>query len=659
MKNKTICIDSSGLFFPAVFNYERQVLKKIEDKSDLFILPPHYVYFNSLISCLKKIGVDDNTRIIIALEGKSWRKNYLACLDQDTDILTENGWINIKNYVENKLNSKVATLNNKKYCVEYQTPTDLFKYYYEGDMYKLGGKHCKLDVLMTPNHKHFWKRQKHKEFSLDTLENISNKLEFESLREFPYKKKYSKKYFVLPKFVTKSVSLRNGKKYTYIVEHPKKKILMDDWLEFLGWYLSEGCCGQKIKSRCSGFSRKYSVVIPQSTAVNSVYAKEIRHLLKTKMGYNVSITNRNNGVKNYVISDVQLANYLKQFGTAFKKHIPRTLLNTLTKKQCKLLLQTLIKGDGSFRTSNSFSYTTVSKRLVDDIQELALKAGYTCTYCKPKFHSFYCLSISKDFTPRTKRKIYKEQRGFVYCLEVPNHTFFIRKSGKVCWTGNSYKAQRAGDREKHTIIDWEKEFENLNRVNIALDESTNWYFVREWNSECDDIIAVACRYFKDDEVIVVSGDGDLKMLAYYPNVKFFSIYKKCKGSKGMFEHIENPLKILSDKARKGDVSDNIIPSPSETAEDVELRYMLVNLLKLPDEIENKIIEIFDDLPKKEMNLNNLNIFKNAKEKFLSIYKTEYQITPEYCYNLSDKRKKRKENEKGKKTKKDRKVSGDI
>jgi hypothetical protein len=212
-----------------------------------------------------------------------------------------------------------------------------------------------------------------------------------------------------------------------------------------------------------------------------------------------------------------------------------------------------------------------------------------------------------------------------------------------------YKAQRAGDREKHTIIDWEKEFENVNKVHTALEESTNFHLVREWSSECDDIISVACRYFKDDEVIVVSGDGDLKQLAYYPNVKFFSIYKKCKGSKGMFEHIENPLKILSDKARKGDVSDNIIPSPSDTAEDVELRYTLVNLLKLPDDIENKIVEIFENLPKKEMNLNRLNLFKNAKEKFLSIYNSANQITPEYCYKLNEKRKQRKQNEKNRKT----------
>jgi hypothetical protein len=70
---------------------------------------------------------------------------------------------------------------------------------------------------------------------------------------------------------------------------------------------------------------------------------------------------------------------------------------------------------------------------------------------------------------------------------------------------------------------------------------------------------------------------------------------------------------------------------------------------LPDDIENKIVEIFENLPKKEMNLNRLNLFKNAKEKFLSIYNSANQITPEYCYKLNEKRKQRKQNEKNRKT----------
>ena len=209
-----------------------------------------------------------------------------------------------------------------------------------------------------------------------------------------------------------------------------------------------------------------------------------------------------------------------------------------------------------------------------------------------------------------------------------------------------YKAQREGDRQKHEAIDWDKCFKELNDFHDLLDRTTDWQFIREWDSECDDILSVACRHFKDDEVIIVSGDGDLKQLAYYENVRFFNIYKKCKGSRGMYELISNPLKILADKAKKGDVSDNIIPSINDTEEDFELRYMLVNLLKLPVEIEDSITNEFKKLKNKEKHLAQMPFTKMA-DKFLTIYDKKYQITEEYCYALETKRIARKKKEKNK------------
>ena len=103
--NKVIIIDSSSLFVPTVKVYNRQLkdlvdnkrpqlikeigeevknwsymecLKEIEARGwKPFIMMPHQMYFNSLLSCLKKIGVEKNTKIIMALEGHSFRKDFL------------------------------------------------------------------------------------------------------------------------------------------------------------------------------------------------------------------------------------------------------------------------------------------------------------------------------------------------------------------------------------------------------------------------------------------------------------------------------------------------------------------------------------------------------------------------------------------------------
>jgi len=219
-----------------------------------------------------------------------------------------------------------------------------------------------------------------------------------------------------------------------------------------------------------------------------------------------------------------------------------------------------------------------------------------------------------------------------------------------------YKAQRQGLRDKDTFTDWGYEFEMLNKLHSQLNNATNWFFVRHPNLEADDIIAIAVRYFKDKEVIIVSGDKDLFQLAAYKNVKIFTLNKKINGSKGVYEFIKEPLKIIDEKIRKGDKGDNIIPEPNETAEDIELRRILVNLLELPPDIEQKGIQTLEEALSysKTLHLEYLPEFKGVKDKFLKIYNKDKIITPEYCANLLEKRivkKKKKESLKRKAKKK--------
>jgi len=205
-----------------------------------------------------------------------------------------------------------------------------------------------------------------------------------------------------------------------------------------------------------------------------------------------------------------------------------------------------------------------------------------------------------------------------------------------------YKAQREGDRNKHELIDWDKTFKDVNNLHEQLKECTDWNFVREYDGlEADDVIAVACRYFPNAEKIVVSGDADLKQLAYYDNTYFYNLFRKCKGSKGMFEDIKNPLGIIADKAKKGDVSDNIIPSPDDEEEDFELRYQLVNLLELPDEIEDRGIKAIEKELAREKQVDIAGLPKYIQKRFPQIYNEENKVTPEYCFNLQEKRDKKK------------------
>jgi 5'-3' exonuclease len=213
-----------------------------------------------------------------------------------------------------------------------------------------------------------------------------------------------------------------------------------------------------------------------------------------------------------------------------------------------------------------------------------------------------------------------------------------------------YKAQREDLRKKDTFVDWTYQYQMLNKLHSQLNNATNWFFVRHPNLEADDIIAIAVRYFKDKEIVIVSGDKDLFQLAYYPNVHMFNLNKKINGSKGIFEAVKEPLKIIADKVKNGDHGDNIFVEPDETEHDAELRRVLVNLLELPTEIEQKGVKVLEEelSYSKSLHLEYLPEFNNVQEKFLKIYKKDKIITYDHCVALLEKRvikKKKKECEK--------------
>jgi hypothetical protein len=243
-------------------------------------------------------------------------------------------------------------------------------------------------------------------------------------------------------------------------------------------------------------------------------------------------------------------------------------------------------------------------------------------------------------------------------INVEENTKVILSLDDKSWRKNylaDYKSQRKAAREKHTLIDWNDCFERINKMNQQLNYATNFHVLRIPNCESDDIIATACRVFKDCEVVIASIDADLQMLCFYPNVKFFSGNFKVKGSRGGYIYVENPLGILDKKCRLGDVSDNIVVNKAtDDVEDANLRKFIINLLELPQEIELAITEVLQNLPDKQgIKWEELPFKNSLGKRFEEIYNPIHKVSPEYCYALKEKRtklKKKKEADKRKEKK---------
>jgi len=206
----------------------------------------------------------------------------------------------------------------------------------------------------------------------------------------------------------------------------------------------------------------------------------------------------------------------------------------------------------------------------------------------------------------------------------------------------NYKAQRQGFRDSFKHINWEKEYGAINKINEQLEEATNFHFLRIENCESDDIIATACKYFKDQTCVIVSIDADLEQLAYYPNVRCFSPLVKFKGLKGAYKKVDNPLAIIEKKCRLGDTSDNILVNKDkDTPEDAELRRFIIDLVNLPEFVSTPILNELQHLPKKEFHPDLLPFPDSLGQRFQQIYEKKNIITYDACIAYSEKRAARK------------------
>lgn len=100
-------------------------------------------------------------------------KGSPKCHDDITEILTEDGWVNFKDYKNKSV--KVATLNPITMTIEYQSPTDIIHEPYKGEMIEISNK--EIDMCITHNHNVLLKDSRewstHRAFTLRLRENVS------------------------------------------------------------------------------------------------------------------------------------------------------------------------------------------------------------------------------------------------------------------------------------------------------------------------------------------------------------------------------------------------------------------------------------------------------------------------------------------------------
>ncbi len=341
----------------------------------------------------------------------------LGCYDSDTEVLTEDGW---KFFTKLNYDDKVCTLNQETEEISFEHPDHIVHYPYKGKMLEIQSR--SIDLLITPNHRVVYREKLDGPLKICDADKLPNKKIY--IPRGGIWKGKEQETFSLPSCTVRSF-------FGKLINKSARIYPMDNWLRFFGWHITEGSIG---------YSRSHSepvrVHIPQKKQDNQ---KLIRSAINA-LGLSATESVRPDIIE-FEIADNQLAEYLSLFGTSKLKYIPKEL-KQLNKHKLSILYDSMMRGDGHSQKGRYKQYWTASETLIGDMQEIALKLGCAGTM-GVQFHKSGSINFWMTHSINTNDCVNPERRnwvnydGMVHCCTVPSGIIYVRRHGKVCWSGNT------------------------------------------------------------------------------------------------------------------------------------------------------------------------------------------------------------------------------
>jgi hypothetical protein len=396
--------------------------------------PPDPAYQQILKGVPK--GNHTTDELIYAVRNRRVYTTYGYCYDPETEILSRKGWVK---FTDLDLATEVATRSpDGKF--EWQKPTRIIEENWNGDMYSF--KSRSLDLFVTPEHRMLTDRKTNPILSAQELAN-----KYCTMTKIPMLSTWDGKEVEDIALGTSELQevevsrVRNGKMQNFSRNMKSATVRTfsgDDYCALMGAYIAEGNLrsqgGIEIAQRA--FSKGYA---------------DYRRLIVDKLGGSY------NG-KSFILSWCAITEHFSQFGHAHEKFVPEDIVNA-TPRQIEIFLKYYMLGDGHFEKSINQSgrgehpklrprATTVSKKLADQLVELAQKIGASASVrtrparrqkilnyesdCREAYIVSFRYSKAMGF--KASKEAYK---GKIYCVTVPNGIVYVRRNGKPAWCGNS------------------------------------------------------------------------------------------------------------------------------------------------------------------------------------------------------------------------------
>lgn len=318
-----------------------------------------------------------------------WWWHY--CIDDETEILTADGW---KKRTEFKKGDRHFSVNLKTKEVEVKEATDLFESDFDGEMVHFESQG--LDMMVTPNHrcvsrvyKGYMKEETWKDdWVLKKAEDI-NKGDHMPLSTNGWSENVDKKY-------------------------------SDAFVELIGWIITEGTFEKYLISIAQNPGDKLDRIVKSCNDLNLKFTVS----RATEAGCM--------RVRIWSGSTKEIKKVLSK-----SKELPLKFILDLTHDQLVILQKTLIDGDG-WKIGKSEFFCQKDASITDNFQILAALIGRSSRSVEVIGKTnFYVTSIRTADFARRFRKTYKRYKGKVWCPTNANGTIIIRRNGKVMITGQS------------------------------------------------------------------------------------------------------------------------------------------------------------------------------------------------------------------------------
>lgn len=330
-------------------------------------------------------------------EAKRKRTQSKSCFSGDTEILTENGFVEFRMYDGV---TPVAQYNIESQEISYTQPTDF---------------------RMIPNQK------------ICVFENENTSLKLTPDHECIIQVQNGKKY--MKKVPFKDLAGHGQSKYAWVnagyYKYDESKFIDDDLTRLIACFVADGSYSESKSQIRFGFTKKRKI-------------NRFRELIeRIGIEYDETVQGKLN-INYFIISDFSYVSLMKRYCTV-KKDLLRPAMTELNPL---VYLEEASHWDGHVNHTKLIQISSTSLKTLECMQIMAIQSGVRARLYKDKdaegnISDTWSLSYNLGKSPLSRfesrnidLRTHHNTNHNVYCVTVPEHNIVIRHNGKVSIQGN-------------------------------------------------------------------------------------------------------------------------------------------------------------------------------------------------------------------------------